>query len=187
MTSISGSHAKNSLNLSCATKNSAHRIQIAACLPPFGSQADFGIYSQTLPVYTTQLTPRLLRHTTQLLLPNQLLPLLNPQPTSQPTNFPTTSTNMVGSVLRTGASVLSAQSAFCPISPTCPVGDTCQYEYGAVSLIVDCATEFAGGDLQISRVRIFPLRKYLFVLTTTDPYACRLHRSLRFEQGLCSN
>ena len=120
-----------------------------------------------------------------------------PTPASQPastfhqlppsTNFPTTSTTMVGSVLRAAASLLNAESAFCPISPTCPVGDTCQYEYGAVSLIVDCATEFAGGDLQTSTVRTFPLHKDFFALTTIDPYPCRLYGSLRFEQGLCSN
>jgi hypothetical protein len=44
---------KNSLNLSCTAQNSAHKIQIAARLPPFSSSADFGIFTDSSSVYYT--------------------------------------------------------------------------------------------------------------------------------------
>ncbi|KAF2627498.1 hypothetical protein BU25DRAFT_421509 [Macroventuria anomochaeta] len=58
---------------------------------------------------------------------------------------------MAPTLLEAAALALRASSIVCPTTPTCPQDDKCTYVSKGVTLHVNCATNFYGGDLQLAQ------------------------------------
>lgn len=61
---------------------------------------------------------------------------------------------MAPALVQVAALALRASATICPASPTCPQDDKCVFLANGVSLEVNCATDYYGGDMQLARVSL---------------------------------
>lgn len=88
--------------------------------------------------------------------------------------------------LRTFALALRAATT-CPSSPTCPQDDQCSLTSNGATLQVSCATDYYGGDLQLTQVSMTDSSVSCLELDAdgcSDLYAGRLHPGMLHNHRL---